>query len=85
LAPTLSRSCGKNPEAFLRGCGLSPVEALKPGTTTLLSKEAAAALEKQILPCARRAPQRRRADSHCSRTTFVDELRRLLSARDVYS
>ena len=86
---TLARSRGRLPEAFLRGCGLSPLEVMAARLhDTSLSKEAVAALHKEM--DARRAqsrPQRHRLlISHSQQDdAFVEELRRLLVERDVYS
>ena len=86
---TLSRSRGKIPEAFLRGCGLSPIEVLETRHhDPSLSREVVAALHTQIeAQRAKSRLQRRRVlISHSQQDDpFVDELRRLLQARDIYS
>ncbi len=88
-ADTLSRSRGQVPDAFLRGCGLSPSEVLEARHhDSSLSKGAVAALRAQIETLrASTRPQRKRVlISHSQQDDpFVLELRRLLLARDIYS
>jgi uncharacterized protein YjbI with pentapeptide repeats len=86
---TLRRSQGRIPEVFLRGCGLSSAEILAARQhDRSLSREAAAAIQKDIEAVRARAqPQRRRLlISHSQQDDpFVEELRRLFMERDVYS
>ena len=88
-ADTLSRSRGTLPEAFLRGCGLSPLEALFARHQHATdSKEAASALLREIeaLGVSRGVERRRVLISHSQLDdAFVSELRRLFASRGVYT
>lgn len=85
---TLTRSCGRLPEAFLRGCGFSPLEVLAARYhDPSLSKDAAAALhlEMEALRAASRPQRRRVLISHSQQDDpFVEELRSLFTGRGVH-
>lgn len=68
---TLSRSLGRIPEAFLRGCGLSASEILA---------------ARRYDPSQSKEPRRRLLISHSQQDdAFVEELRRFFTERGIYS
>ena len=85
---TLIRSRGQLGDTFLRGCGLSPSEVLEARHhDSSLSKGAVAALRAQIETLRATRSQRKRVlISHSQQDDpFVEELRRLLLAHDIYA
>lgn len=85
---TLTRSLGRIPETFLRGCGLSPWEilAVRQYDRTLPPSEIRR-LQEQSLELCLQTPQRKRVQISYSGadTPFVEELRRLLLSRGVFA
>lgn len=72
---TLSRSVGKIPDIFLRGCGLTPWEILA-------AKEYDPSLSRARAPLQRKRILLSYSESDAS---FVEEVRRLLLDRDIFS
>ncbi|MEO8359289.1 MAG: toll/interleukin-1 receptor domain-containing protein [Vicinamibacteria bacterium] len=88
-ADTLSRSLGKLPEGFLRGCGLTPWEicAAKEYDPSLSATELGELQQKTLGARAHARLQRKRILISCSQadSAFVDEVRKLLLERGISS